>query len=111
MAYKEKLENRIREALVHLPEVEEKKMFGGVAFMVNGKMCITVGKDRIMCRINPAYHDEAIKSKGIQTVIMRGRGYKGYVHINEDVLKTKKNFDQWIGLALDFNKIAKASKK
>ncbi len=111
MAYNEKLENRIREALVHLPEVEEKKMFGGVAFMVNGKMCITVGKDRIMCRINPAYHDEAIKSKGIQTVIMRGREYKGYVHINEDVLKTKKNFDQWIGLALDFNKIAKASKK
>ncbi len=111
MAYNEQLANRIREAFAHLPKVEEKKMFGGIAFMVNGKMCLTVGKDKIMCRIDPAIHNESIKSKGIQTVKMRGREYKGYVHINEDVIKTKKDFDHWIKLALDFNKIAKASKK
>lgn len=70
MAHNEKLADRIREVLAHLPEVEEKKMFGSVAFMVNGKMCITVGKDKIMCRIDPTIHDEAIKSKGIQTVKM-----------------------------------------
>ena len=111
MAYNEKLADRIREALAYLPKVEEKKMFGGVAFMVNGKMCITVGKDRIMCRIDPAIHDEAIKRKGIQTVKMREREYKGYIHITEDAIKTKKDLDYWIELAIDFNKIAKASKK
>ncbi len=111
MAYNEKLAHRIKEALAHLPMVEEKKMFGGIAFMVNGKMCVTVGKDRIMCRIDPAIHDEAIRSKGVQKVIMRGRDYKGYIHINEDAIKTKKDLDYWIEVALDFNKIAKASKK
>jgi TfoX/Sxy family transcriptional regulator of competence genes len=111
MAYNEKLANRIREALARLPKVEEKKMFGGLAFMVDNKMCITAGADRIMCRIDPALHEEVIKGKGCRSVVMRGREYKGYVHINEDAIKTKKDFDYWIELALDFNKIAKASKK
>ncbi len=111
MSYNEKLANKIRIALSLLPKVKEKKMFGGVAFMVDNKMCITVGADRIMCRINPALHEEAIKRKGCRTVIMRGREYNGYVYVNEDSIKNKKDFDYWIGLALDYNKIAKASKK
>jgi TfoX/Sxy family transcriptional regulator of competence genes len=86
-------------------------MFGGVAFMVNGKMCITVGKDRIMCRIDPGIQDEAIKRKGIQTVCMGGRAYKGYVYIDEEAIKTKKAFDYWVELALHFNRIAKSSKE
>lgn len=111
MAYNEKLVNRIRIALSHMPKVEEKKMFGGLAFMVDNKMCITAGADRIMCRIDPAIHEEAIKRKGCSTVLMRGREYKGYIHVNEDSIKNKKDFDYWIGLSFDYNKIAKASKK
>ena len=111
MAYSEKLAARIRAALAHLPKVEEKKMFGSIAFMVNGKMCVTAGKDRIMCRIDPALHDDVTKRKGIQTVKMGGREYKGYIHINEELLKSKKELDHWIELALDFNKAAKASRK
>ncbi len=111
MAYNENLTNRVREALAHLPNVEEKKMFGGIAFMVDCKMCITIGKDRIMCRIDPAIHDEATRRQGVETVKMRERDYKGYVHVDEDTIKTKNDFNYWIRLALDFNKIAKASKK
>ena len=111
MAYNEKLASRIRDALSHLQHVEEKKMFGGLAFMVDDKMCITVGANRIMCRIDPAIHEEVIKRKGCDTVIMRGREYTGYVHVNEDSIKNKEDFDYWIGLALDYNKIAKTSKK
>ena len=111
MAYNEKLADRIRMALSHIPDVKEKKMFGGLAFMVYGKMCVTAGADRIMCRIDPAIHDEVIRKKDCTAVIMRGREYKGYVHVSEDSIKKKKDFDYWIGLALDFNKIAKASKK
>lgn len=111
MAYNEKLANRIREALIRLPKVEEKKMFGGLAFMVDGKMCITIGIDRIMCRIDPAIHEESIRHNGIDTVKMGGREYKGYIQINEDAIKIKKDLDYWIKLALDFNKVAKASRK
>ncbi len=111
MAYNEKLTKRVREALRHLPKVEEKKMFRGITFMVDDKMCISVGDDRIMCRIDPTIHDEVIKRKNCETVIMKGHEYKGYVYVNEAGIKSKKDFDFWIGLAIDFNKIAKASKK
>jgi TfoX/Sxy family transcriptional regulator of competence genes len=111
MAYNEKLTNRIWATLAHVANVEEKKMFRGVTFMVDGKMCITAGDDKIMCRIDPAIHEEAIKRKGCTTVIMRGREYKGYVYVTQEGIKAKKDFDYWIGLALDFNKIAQASKK
>ena len=107
----EKLTARVRKALEHLTKWEEKKMFRGITFMVGGKMCISVGDDRIMCRFDPAIHDEEIKRKGVRTVKMGGREYKGYVYVNEEALKTKKEFDHWIRLALEFNKIAKASKK
>ncbi len=111
MAYNEKLASRIMAALAHMPNVAEKKMFGGLAFMVDNKMCITAGADRMMCRIDPAIHEGAIKRKGCQTVKMGGRKYKGYVHVDQDSIKNKKDFDYWVALALDFNKIAKASKK
>jgi TfoX/Sxy family transcriptional regulator of competence genes len=111
MAYSEILANKIRQALAHLPEVEEKKMFGGIAFMVDGKMCLTAGHDRMMCRIDPNIHEEAVKRKGCRTVIMKGREYKGYVHVNEESLHTKTDFNYWVTLALDFNKKAKTSNK
>jgi len=111
MAYSEKLADRVREALAHLPKVEEKRMFRGVTFMVNGKMCVSVGDDRIMCRIDPVLHEEAVEKNGCKTVKMKGREYKGFVHVSEDAIKTKKEFDYWIGLALDFNERAKATSK
>ena len=111
MAYDEKLADRIRIAFAHLPKVREKKMFGSLAFMVDNKMCVTAGADRIMCRIDPALHEEVIKKKGCRTVIMRGREYKGYVYVDKDNIKNKKDFDYWIRLALEYNKTAKASKK
>ena len=111
MAYNEILAERIRNAFSHLPKVEEKKMFGGLAFMVADKMCVTAGADRITCRIDPAMHEEAIQRKGCSAVIMKGREFKGFVHVEEDSIKAAKDFNYWIALALAYNKIAKASKK
>lgn len=111
MAYNEKLTNRVRAALAHVTHVEEKKMFGGLAFIVNEKMCITVGDDEIMCRIDPALNDMVLTKKGCRPVIMRGHEYKGFVYVKEDAVKTRKDFDYWISLSLEFNKIAKSSKK
>jgi TfoX/Sxy family transcriptional regulator of competence genes len=111
MAYNAQMTDRIREALANMPAVEEKKMFRGVTFMVNGKMCITAGNDEMMCRIDPALHEAAIEQRGCRTMIMKGREYKGYVLVAEEGMRTKKQFDYWIGLALDFNLRAKASPK
>ena len=111
MAYNEKLTARIREALAHLPNVAEKRMFRGVTFMVNDKMCITAGDNKIMCRIDPSIHEEVLKRKGCEAVKMKGREYKGYVYVSEEGIKTKKDLDYWIRLALEFNKLAKSSKK
>lgn len=111
MAYNEKLADKVREALVHLPDVEEKKMFRGITFMVDGKMCICVGDDELMLRIDPALHDHLLGTQDCRTVKMRGREYKGYVLVSHSDLKTQKMFSYWLELALDFNKRAKASPK
>ncbi len=111
MAYNEKLAYRIRQALAHLPKVEEKKMFRGVTFMVNDKMCVSVSGDEMMCRFDPSLQETVAEKKGFRTMKMKGREFKGYGYISEEGIKSKKDFDYWIGLALDFNKRAKASKK
>src|SRR5262249_11276852 len=111
MPYNSELADRVRAALSGAGTVEEKKMFGGLMFMVNGKMCVSVGKNRIMCRIDPALHDDVLKKKRCRPVVMRGREYKGYVHVDEADVATKKEFNFWIGLALDYNKKASPSSK
>lgn len=79
-------------------------MFGSTAFLVNGKMCVAARAERIMCRIAPALHDAAIKRPGCKTVVMRGREYRGYLHIAANTLKTERALKYWIQLALDHNK-------
>lgn len=70
----EALLHRVRVALGGTVDLEENRMFDGIAFMVRGKMCVSVGRDRIMCRIDPALHDSALKHKSCRTVVMKGRG-------------------------------------
>ena len=111
MPYNEILADRIRELLVEVPKVKEKKMFRGVTFMVNNKMCVSVSGDRLMCRVDPAIHESLVEKDGCQTVNMRGRDLMGWVYVDEDVIKTKKALKYWIDLALSFNRYAKASTK
>lgn len=105
------LTERVREALGRLPGVAERKMFGGICFMVKGKMCITVGHGRLMCRIDPDQHEAAVKRKGVRTVRMKGRAYRGFVHVRADAVRTKRALDYWVGLCLAFNGRAKSSRK
>lgn len=102
--------DRVRAALCRLPRVAERRMFGGTTFMVNGKMCISVGRDRLMCRIDPQRHDEAIARTGVRTVRMRGRAYRGFVHVREDAVRSKRALEYWVRLCLDFNQRAKSSR-
>lgn len=111
MAYNEKLADRIGEALSSVPKVEEKKMFGGICYLVNGKMCVGIVDDEMMCRIGPDAYEAALERKGCREMDFTGKPMIGYVYVSEEGMKTKKDFDYWLRLALEFNKKAKASKK
>jgi TfoX/Sxy family transcriptional regulator of competence genes len=105
------LVERVRTALGGIPRIDEKRMFGGTAFMVRGKMCVSAGKERMMCRIDPGIHDAVVEREGCRTVVMKGREYRGYVQVDAEALRTKRDLDYWIRLALAYNKTAKASNR
>jgi len=111
MPYSEQLANRIRERFAELENVEEKEMMGGLTFMYNGKMCVGIIKDELMCRIDPELHNEAIEKRGCRTMDFTKLPMKGYVMIDETGMKSKTEFDYWIDLSLAYNSKAKASKK
>ncbi len=111
MAYNERLADRIRARLAEIPRVQEKFMFGGVCFMVKGKMCIGIVKDEMMCRIGPEAYETALEKIGCREMIFTGKPMKGYVYVSEEGMKSKKEFDYWINLCLEFNQEAKSSKK
>lgn len=112
MAYNEQLANRTREMIAAVQEnVEEKKMFGGLCFMVNDKMCVGVEQQRLMVRFDPSLTDEILEKEGCHPMEFTGKSMRGYVFVDIDVLTTRKQLQYWINLALDYNKIAKASKR
>ena len=112
MAYDEKLADRVRE-LISLTHkiIEEKAMFGGLCFMVNDKMALGVEKERLMVRLDPAKYEEVMEREGCKPMDFTGKIMKGYVFVDADVLNTKRKLEYWIKLALEYNKIAKPSKK
>ena len=111
MAYNEQLAKRVRERLYDLSDFEEKQMMGGLVFMVNDKMCVGVVKNELMCRIDRGFHEKAVEMNGCRTMDFTKRPMTGYVMVDETGMKTNKEFDFWLNLALEFNRIAKSSKR
>jgi TfoX/Sxy family transcriptional regulator of competence genes len=112
MPYDESLADRVRSliACTH-KNIEEKRMFGGLCFMVNDKMCVGVEKERLMVRLDPAAYDEAMKRRGCRPMDFTGRVMKGFVFVDAAVLDSDDELQYWIDLALEYNKIAKPSRK
>ena len=112
MAFSEKLANRVRELIAATEtNVAELRMFSGLCFLVNDKMCIGVQQDKIMVRLNPDVYETVMEHEGCTAMDFTGRVMKGYVFVNEAVLTTNKKLSYWLSLALEYNKIAKPSKK
>ncbi|MDH3267517.1 MAG: TfoX/Sxy family protein [Ignavibacteria bacterium] len=111
MAYDEHLANRTRELLFTKKSIKEKKMMGGLTFMVNNKMCVGILNDDLMARIDPAVYEKALERKGCREMDFTGRPMKGFVFVDPEGTKSKRDLEYWINLALDFNKKAKRSKK
>ena len=113
MAYSITLANRVREYLAKIPHitVDEKAMFGGLAFLVIDKMCINIGDKCLMCRFNPKQTEEIAERQGFSAVVMRGKELSGYCYVDPTGYNQKKDFDFWLQLCLEFNSRAKSSKK
>lgn len=111
MAYGEKLATRIRERLEGLKKVEEKQMMGGLTFMYKGKMCVGIFRNRLLCRIDPAINDLLLEKEGCHQMSFGGKSMKGWILIDETGMKTKKHFNYWVDLALEYNSQIKSNKK
>ena len=113
MAYDTALADRIREYLAQFPtlEIDEKTMFGGLAFLVNGKMCVNVSGDNLMCRFDPDLQKEVAEKRGYEPMIMKGKDLPGYCYITPEGFKRKKDLHYFIQICLEFNPIARASRK
>lgn len=113
MAYNIQLADRIRKYLLQFEklEIEEKKMFGGLAFIINGKMCINVSGENLMCRFDPDLTRDVSEKTGFMPMKMKGKEYKGYCYVEPTGFKNKKNFSFWINLCLMYNYRAKSLKK
>ncbi len=111
MAYNEKIADKIRIALDGTKNLVEKKMFGGIAFMVNDKMCLGVDKYDIMLRCEPEMTDELLSKKGVRPFDLTGKPMKGWLLVSEDGISTKKNFDYWVQVAVEANKKATTKNK
>lgn len=113
MLYDTALADRIRLYLADIPnlEFEEKKMFRGLTFMVNDKMCVCVSGENLMCRFDPKIQEELANKIGYQPMIMKGKEYKGYCYILPEGIISKKDFEYFVDKCVNFNKIAKSSKK
>ncbi len=112
MPYNEFLGDRIRQIL-HDKSTNfyEKKMFGGLCFMVEDKMCLGVVKDEVMARIGVDAYYDALQKSGCNEMNFTGRPMKGYVFLTDDAIDLEADLEYWVQLALDFNPMAKASKK
>jgi TfoX/Sxy family transcriptional regulator of competence genes len=99
MAYDEDLANRIRELLSGEFKVTEKKMFGGLAFLVGGNMAISAsGQGGVLVRVDPAESDKLVASTNAEIAVMRGRPMDGWLRVASEHLRTKRQLAKWVQL-------------
>ncbi|WP_194778310.1 TfoX/Sxy family protein [Pararhodonellum marinum] len=113
MPYDIGLADRVREYLSEIPNlaVEEKGMFSVLNFMVNGKTCVCVSGEKLMLRFDPNRQEELYEWSGYETMLMKGKEYKGYCYINPAGFRNKNDFDYLLKICIDYNIVSKKSKK
>jgi TfoX/Sxy family transcriptional regulator of competence genes len=103
MAYDEELAGRIRELVADEPALTEKKMFGGLAFLVGGTMAVAAsGQGGLMVRVDPAESDALVGSSNASVMVMRGREMPGWLRVDAEHLRTKKELAPWVKRGVSF---------
>ncbi len=102
MAYDETLAARIREVFERQPDVEEKKMFGGVGFLLNGNMLVGIWKENLIARIGPAAYAQALAEPFVVEFDITGRSMQGWVMVEPEGVDEDDDLKNWIGRAVEF---------
>jgi len=102
MAYDEGLAERIRESLRPHPEVTEKKMFGGLAFMYRGYMFVGVIGELLMARVGPENYEQSVAKDNVRAMDFTGRPMKGYVYVELPGFESDSDLEQWVELCRRF---------
>jgi TfoX/Sxy family transcriptional regulator of competence genes len=97
MAYDEDLANRIRELMSGEPKVTEMRMFGGLAFLVNGNMAVAAsGQGGLMLRVDPADNEALLEKPNTRPMEMRGRTMDGWLRVDGEGVRTKRQLEPWV---------------
>ena len=99
MAYDEELADRIRQLVAGESHVTEKRMFGGLAFLVGGNMAIAAsGEGGILVRVDPARSDRLVASTNARVAVMQGRATPGWLRVDTTDVRTKRQLARWVEL-------------
>jgi TfoX/Sxy family transcriptional regulator of competence genes len=103
VAYDEKLAERIRELLGDESDVTEKKMFGGLAFLIGGNMAVAAsGQGGVLVRVDPAQSDKLVATTNARPMEMRGRQMQGWLRVAADNVRTKRQLGKWVNLGTTY---------
>ena len=102
MAYNEGVAERIRDIFIDRHDVIEKKMFGGIAFMLKGHMCCGVINDTLMARVGPAQYAAALKKRHAREMDFTGKPMKGFVYVDPAGFETDQQLQEWVLLCENF---------
>jgi TfoX N-terminal domain len=102
MAYDEGVAQRLREALGARRDIAEKKMFGGLAFMLSGNMCCGVIGDTLMARVGPRQYDKALARKHARAMDFTGKPLKGFVYVAPAGFASDRDLERWVSLCVAF---------
>lgn len=103
MAYDRELAERLREQLAPVENVTEKGMFGGLAFLINGNMAVSASRrGGLMVRVGPERSGEALSRPHAQQIEMRGRPMTGWIWVEDDGIRTKRQLQSWVGRGVEF---------
>jgi TfoX/Sxy family transcriptional regulator of competence genes len=103
MAYDEDLADRIRDLLSGESDVTEKKMFGGLAFLIGGNMAVAAsGEGGLLVRVDPAQSDTLVETSSVRLMEMRGRAMPGWLRVASDDVRTKRQLTKWVGVGTGY---------
>ena len=103
MAFDEELASRIRGALMGQADFTEKKMFGGLAFLVGGNMAVSAsGQGGMLLRADPAASDELCSHPGVELAVMRGRPMDGWLRVSPEAIASDEDLQRWVRIGVDY---------
>ena len=102
MAYDEKLAKRLRGVFSGRPDIEEKKMFGGLAFMLSGHMCVGINDSMLMARVGPDQYEAAMSRPHAREMDFTGRSLKGFIYVGPEGIAEDEDLKSWTDLCEKF---------